>query len=70
MLSCDSSDLGKYMARRHESLIPLSHDHHDAMLLASRLRIGDLSKPEPKLSVKHVNAFFEHRLISHTKIEE
>jgi hypothetical protein len=37
------------MARRHESLIPLSHDHHDALLLAWRLRNGDLSRREPKL---------------------
>jgi hemerythrin-like domain-containing protein len=70
MLRCDGSDLGKYMARRHESLIPLSHDHHDALLLACRLRIGDLSKREPELRAKHISAFFEYRLINHLKIEE
>jgi hypothetical protein len=32
------------MARRHESLIPIAHEHHDALLLAWRLRTGDLSK--------------------------
>jgi hypothetical protein len=36
------------MARRHESLIPLSREHHDALLLAWRLRTGDLSKREPE----------------------
>jgi hypothetical protein len=58
------------MARRHESLIPLSHDHHDALLLAWRLRTGDLSKRELELRAKHVSAFFEYRLINHLKLEE
>jgi hypothetical protein len=58
------------MARRHESLIPLSHDHHDALLLAWRLRTGDLSKREPELRASHVSAFFEYRLINHLKVEE
>jgi len=58
------------MARRHESLIPLSHDHHDALLLAWRLRTGDLSRREPELRAGHVSAFFEYRLINHFKVEE
>src|ERR1700736_3767511 len=58
------------MARRHESLIPLSHEHHDALLLAWRLRTGDLSKREPELRAKHVSAFFEYRLSNHLKLEE
>jgi len=51
-------------------LIPLSHEHHDALLLAWRLRTGDLSKREPELRAKHVSAFFEYRLINHLKLEE
>ena len=58
------------MARRHESLIPLSHEHHDALLLAWRLRSGDLSKREPELRARHVSAFFEYRLTSHFELEE
>src|ERR1700730_18996887 len=58
------------MARRHESLIPLSHEHHDALMLAWRLRTGNLSKREPELRAKHVSAFFEYRLINHMRIEE
>ena len=58
------------MARRHESLIPLSHEHHDALMLAWRLRTGDLSKREPELRAKHVNALFEYRLINHMRLEE
>ncbi len=58
------------MARRHESLIPLSHEHHDALMLAWRLLTGNLSKREPELRARHVNAFFEYRLISHMRLEE
>ena len=58
------------MARRHESLIPLSHEHHDALLLAWRLRTGDLSKRESELRARHVSAFFDYRLINHLKLEE
>jgi hemerythrin-like domain-containing protein len=58
------------MARRHESLIPLSHEHHDALLLVWRLRTGDLSKHQPELRAKHASAFFENRLIKHLKLEE
>ena len=58
------------MAPRHESLIPLSHEHHDALLLAWRLRTGHLSKREPQLRAKHVSAFFDYRLINHLKLEE
>ena len=58
------------MARRNESLIPLSHEHHDALMLAWRLRTGNLSKRDPELRAKHVSAFFEYRLINHMRLEE
>ena len=58
------------MARRHESLIPLSHEHHDALMLAWRLLTGDLSRREPELRARHVSAFFEYRLINHLRLEE
>jgi len=51
-------------------LIPLSHEHHDALLLAWRLRTDDLSKREPEVRASHVSAFFEYRLINHLKVEE
>ena len=51
-------------------VIPLSHDHHDALLLAWRLRTGDLSRREPELRASHVSAFFEYRLINHLRLEE
>jgi hemerythrin-like domain-containing protein len=58
------------MARRHESLIPLSHEHHDALMLAWRLLTGNLSRREPELRARHVIAFFEYRLINHMRLEE
>jgi iron-sulfur cluster repair protein YtfE (RIC family) len=58
------------MSRRHESLFPLSHEHRDALLLAWRLRTGDLSKREPELRAQHECAFFEYRLLKHLKLEE
>ena len=60
----------KLMARRHETLIPFSHEHHDALVLAWRLRRGDLSKRDPELRASHISAFFEYRLINHFKLEE
>jgi hemerythrin-like domain-containing protein len=57
------------MTRRHENLIPLSHEHHDALLLAWRLRTADLSTRKPELRAQHVSAFFEYRLINNLKLE-
>ena len=51
-------------------MIPLSHQHHDALMLAWRLRTGNLSKREPELRAKHVSAFFEYRLMNHMRLEE
>ncbi len=39
-------------------------------MLAWRLLTGNLSKREPELRARHVNAFFEYRLISHMRLEE
>lgn len=51
-------------------MIPLSHEHHDALMLAWRLRTGNFSKREPELRAKHVSAFFEYRLMNHMRLEE
>ncbi|MGH7949380.1 MAG: hemerythrin domain-containing protein [Candidatus Binataceae bacterium] len=58
------------MARRHQTLIPLSREHHDSLLLAWRLRTGDLSSREPALKARHAAAFFESRLRMHFDAEE
>ncbi len=58
------------MARRHQSLIPLSHEHHDGLQLVWRLRIGDLASRDIALRIKHAVAFYEHRLTKHFEAEE
>jgi len=58
------------MALRHHTLIPLSREHHDGLLLAWRLRTGDLSSREPSLKARHAAAFFESRLVAHFDAEE
>ena len=52
-------------------MIPLSHEHHDALMLAWRMRTGNLSKRELELRARHVSAsFFDYRLINHMRLEE
>ncbi len=58
------------MARRHQTLIPLSREHHDGLLLAWRLTKGDLKDREAKLRIKHAVTFFEYRLRAHFDAEE
>ena len=60
--------------KRHQSLIPLSRDHHAALILARLLQIGAPaykglpSDPEGKLA--YAFNFYENELISHFITEE
>src|SRR3954447_26755868 len=60
--------------KRHQSLIPLSRDHHAALLLARLLQIGAPaykglpSDAEGKLA--YAFQFYENELISHFNKEE
>ena len=62
--------------KRHTGLIPLSHDHHDALVLAQGLIQGRSRAPrsdwptDPRAQVDRVVAFFAHTLRSHFEIEE
>ena len=62
--------------KRHAGLIPLSHDHHDALVLAQGLILGRSRAPRsdwptaPRAQVNRVVAFFAHTLRSHFEIEE
>ncbi|NIO10654.1 MAG: hypothetical protein GTO40_22670 [Deltaproteobacteria bacterium] len=64
------------MAKRHPSLVLLSHDHHHALALALRCRkhaLGQLSPGDPDASKKlaqEVKEFFAQNLQSHFKAEE
>src|SRR5512134_1206705 len=64
------------MAKRHPSLVALSHDHHHGLALALRLRQGDAAlltdgwihdRPE---QAKRVGAFYRQELRSHFLAEE
>ena len=62
--------------RRHASLIPLSHDHHDALVVAQGLILGRSQAPrsdwpnDQRAQVDRVVAFFAHALRSHFEVEE
>ena len=61
--------------KRHPALVPLSHDHHDGLLLAVKLQQGPrallrLWSHDPFWQAEYVVRFFEEHLISHFVAEE
>ena len=62
--------------RRHAGLIPLSHDHHDALVVAQGLILGRAPAPrsdwptDRRAQVDRVVAFFAQTLRSHFEAEE
>jgi iron-sulfur cluster repair protein YtfE (RIC family) len=60
--------------KRHDSLVPLSRDHHEALMLCLRIhrglpaRGGDLEWVASK--ARQVAAFFESHLVRHFRSEE
>ena len=62
--------------KRHPALIPLSHDHHDALVVAQALILGQSPAPrsdwptDRRTQVNRVTAFFTHTLRSHFEVEE
>ena len=62
--------------KRHPALIPLSHDHHDALVVAQALILGQSPAPrsdwptDRPTQVNRVIAFFTHTLRSHFEVEE
>jgi hemerythrin-like domain-containing protein len=62
---------------RHSSLIPLSHDHHEALLIALRLKKGGPTSQHDHLwpndiknQIKFLHLYFERELLPHFKLEE
>lgn len=55
--------------RRHRTLIPLSHDHHEALVEARRLRQG-AEGPEPGKAAAAFLAFFASSAVPHFREEE
>ncbi len=64
------------MAKRHPSLIPLSHDHHHGLALALRCRkhaLGQLNPGDPaalEACAAEVSRFFNKNLTPHFEAEE
>ena len=62
--------------RRHESLVPLSRDHHFGLIMAQQLILGRATNPradwptERAQQVPRLLAFFESDLRAHFDIEE
>ncbi len=55
--------------KRHRALIPLSHDHHDALVAARRLRRG-ADAPDPVAAVTVFLDFFAASVVPHFREEE
>lgn len=62
---------------RHSSLIPLSHDHHEALLIALRLKKGGPTSRNDHLwstdlgkQIHSLQLYFERELLPHFKLEE
>jgi len=62
---------------RHSTLIPLSHDHHEALLIALRLKKGGPTSQHDHLwptdtakQLHYLKVFFENELLPHFKLEE
>ena len=62
--------------KRHPGLIPLSRDHHDALVVAQGLILGRSKAPrsdwptDRRAQADRVVAFFAHTLRSHFEVEE
>ena len=62
---------------RHSNLIPLSHDHHEALLIALRLKKGGPTSQHDRLwptdlagQVRSLQLFYERELLPHFVLEE
>jgi hemerythrin-like domain-containing protein len=64
------------MAKRHQSLVPLSQDHHHGLAVALRLRQGDTAllndgwTHDRKEQARKVSAFYVNELVDHFRAEE
>jgi len=56
--------------KRHEALVPLSHDHHQGLLLCWKIRTGLTKSLDPKRIIKYVSYFFKNHLTPHFIQEE
>ena len=55
--------------KRHRALIPLSHDHHETLVAARRLRRG-ADAPDPMAAISAFLVFFAASVVPHFREEE
>ncbi len=64
------------MAKRHQSLVSLSHDHHHGLALALRLRQGNSAllndgwTHDRQAQARVVQKFYDEELLVHFRLEE
>jgi quercetin dioxygenase-like cupin family protein len=56
--------------KRHPALVPLSHDHHHALVAARRLRQAAERDADPAGAVASFRAFFAAETLAHFRAEE
>ncbi|HVV06981.1 MAG TPA: hemerythrin domain-containing protein [Puia sp.] len=56
--------------KRHSALQPLSHDHHQALLVSWKIRMGLRKAIEPQRIKKFCDFFYKSHLAGHFKLEE
>jgi len=56
--------------KRHAALIPLSHDHHHALVEARRLRLAADREDDPEPAAAAFTAFFAAVSVPHFREEE
>lgn len=61
--------------KRHDSLVPLSREHHDGLLLAVRLQQGRAALPrlwshDLRWQAQYITQFFDEHLAAHFATEE
>jgi iron-sulfur cluster repair protein YtfE (RIC family) len=56
--------------KRHRSLVPLSHDHHQGLIAAQRLKRGRSAFDEVEDAARSIEALWERELAEHFRQEE
>ena len=56
--------------KRHPSLQSISRDHHEGLLISFKIEKGMSENVEASVMQKHIDWFFEKKLLPHFKIEE
>ena len=65
-----------FLVKRHQSLIPLSQDHHLGLVLAQRIKLGRSKSPrslwpqDRRLQRDRTVEFFDTELVHHFRVEE